>query len=99
MYIKNGIAYAGEQTPILQVTGVRALPDHQLWVRFNTGEAKVFDFKPHLEAPCFAPLKNVNVFQNVYIDYGCPVWMDGDIDIAPEYLYEYAVPYVGAAHA
>lgn len=99
MYIKDGIAYAGEQKPPLQITGVRALPDYQLWVRFNTGEAKVFDFKPHLNAPCFLPLKDANTFQEVYIDYGCPVWMDGDIDIAPEYLYEHATPCRGVANA
>lgn len=92
MYIKDGIAYAGEQTRPLQVTGVRPLADYRLWVRFNTGEAKVFDFTPHLDAPCFLPLKNEAVFRDVYIDYGCPVWMDGDIDIAPEYLYENAAP-------
>ena len=91
MYIKNGIAYAGEQTPPLSIIGVRALPEYKLWARFNTGEAKIFDFKPHLDAPCFSPLKDVKVFNDVYIDYGCPVWKDGDIDIAPEFLYEHGV--------
>lgn len=46
MNIRNGIAYAGK--PILLVSGVRPLEDYQLWVRFNTGEAKIFDFKPLL---------------------------------------------------
>ena len=31
-------------------------------------------------------------FRGVYIDYGVTVWNDGDIDIAPEYLYENSVP-------
>ena len=92
MYIKDGIAYAGELTPPLKIVGVRALPDFMLWVRFNTDETKVFDFKKLLEAPCYNPLKDINVFNNVYIDYGCPVWQDGDIDIAPEYLYENSTP-------
>jgi len=26
----------------------------------------------------------------VYLDYGVPVWADGDIDLAPEYLYEHS---------
>lgn len=59
-----------------------------LWVRFNNGEAKVFDFKPLLEKSAFIPLKDIDVFKGVYIDYGIPVWNDGDIDISPEYLYE-----------
>ena len=97
MYIKNGIAYAGEETLPLRICGVRALPEHLLWLRFTTGEAKVFDFKPHLDAPCFRPLKDEDTFRDVYIDYGCPVWLDGRIDIAPEYLYENSVSVGGAA--
>ena len=92
MYIKNGIAYAGEEAPMLKVSGVRPLENHKLWVRFNNGEARIFDFAPLLEQPAFAPLKEKNVFFGVYIDYGVPVWNDGDIDIAPETLYEQSVP-------
>lgn len=99
MYIKDGIAYAGEQTPPLKVSGVRPLEDHRLWLRFNSGEAKVFDFKPLLEKPCFAPLKDDTVFRAVYIDYGVPVWDDGEIDISPEYLYENSVQAGGAESA
>lgn len=88
MYILNGIAYAGEQRPPLKVSGVRPMEDYRLWVRFNTGEARVFDFKPLLNRPAFAPLTDRNVFNSVYIDYGVTVWNDGDIDIAPETLYE-----------
>lgn len=88
MYVKDGIAYAGSQAGPIKVLGVRALEDFQLWVRFSTGEAKVIDFKPLLKEACFAPLRDRAVFRDVYIDYGCTVWADGDIDIAPEYLYE-----------
>jgi len=87
MYVINGIAYAGEQAPALQVCGVRPMNGHLLWVRFNNGEARVFDFKPLLKTPAFAPLADDAVFKNVYIDYGIPVWCGGDIDIAPETLY------------
>lgn len=48
----------------------------------------MFDFKPLLEKPAYAALKDIDVFKGVYIDYGIPVWNDGDIDISPEYLYE-----------
>ena len=87
MYIKDGIAYAGEPKPILQVNGVRALNDHQLWVRFNNGEEKTINFKPLLEHPAFAVLKDENIFKQAYIDYGTVVWNDGEIDISSEYLY------------
>ena len=87
MYIENGIAYAGEPKPQLLISGVRPLPNHKLWVRFNTGEAKVYDFKPLLTTPAFKPLADENIFNGVYIDYGVAVWKNGDIDIAPEELY------------
>ncbi|MBM6915915.1 DUF2442 domain-containing protein [Gemmiger formicilis] len=89
MYIVNGIAYAGEATPMLKVSGVRPLPGTRLWVRFNTGEVRVFDFTPLLSTAAFAPLADPSVFAGVYIDYGTAVWNDGDIDISPEYLYEH----------
>lgn len=92
MYIKNGVAYAEEAKPEIKVWGVRAMSDYRLWLRFSTGEAKVFDFKPLIDTPAFSPLSDMAVFKDVYIDYGIPVWMDGDIDIAPEYLYEHAEP-------
>lgn len=99
MYIKDGIAYAGEQAPAIKVSGVRPLDDFRLWVRFNTGEAKVFDFKPLLDKPAFAPLAEKAVFDGVYIDYGVTVWNDGEIDIAPEALYKDGVAAGGAASA
>lgn len=91
MYVKDGIAYAGEQTKPIKVYGVRPLDDFKLWVRFSTGEAKVVDFKPLLSDVGFQPLNDPAVFRGVYIDYGCTVWNDGEIDIAPEYLYENGV--------
>lgn len=91
MYIVNGIAYAGERKPELKVCGIRPMNDFLLWVRFNTGEVKVFDFKPLLQTPAFEPLADRDRFREVYLDYGVPVWQDGDIDISPNYLYEHAV--------
>lgn len=91
MYVIDGIAYAGEKSPELLVCGVRPMDDHMLWVRFNNGETRIFDFTPLLNTPAFAPLADDNVFKGVYIDYGIPVWNDGDIDIAPEMLYSNGV--------
>ena len=87
----NGIVYAGEKEKPVTISGVRPLPDHKLWVRFSTGEIKLFYFNPLLDAPAFQPLKETAVWNGVYIDYGVTVWQDGDIDIAPEYLYEHGV--------
>lgn len=88
MYVKNGIAYAGESLTPLKICGVRAKDDYILWVRFNNGEEKNFNFKPLLSKPAYKSLSDIQKFKEVYIDYGIPVWDNGNIDIAPEYLYE-----------
>lgn len=97
MYIVDGIAYAGEKKPEIRIKGVRPMEDYKLWLRFSTGEAKIFDFKPLLEQPVFAPLADKAIFNGVYIDYGVTVWNDGDIDISPKFLYDHAAPAEGAA--
>jgi hypothetical protein len=51
----------------------------------------MFDFTPLLETEAFGPLKDEASFRGVYVDYGVTVWNNGDIDIAPEYLYENGV--------
>jgi hypothetical protein len=99
MYIKDGIAYAGDPAPLLKVSGIRPLENYKLWIRFNNGETKIFDFTRELDSPAFAPLKDKDLFNSVYIDYGVAVWNEGDIDIAPEYLYEHGVPIGGDANA
>jgi len=91
MYIVDDIAYAGELTPAIRVISVRPMNDYKLWIRFSNGEEKEFNFKPLLDYPCYTPLKDELLFKDVYIDYGVTVWNDGDIDIAPEQLYNNGV--------
>ena len=47
--------------------------------------------KPYLGS-AFAPLKDEEVYQSVYVERGIPMWCDGMIDIAPERLYEVGIP-------
>ena len=91
MYEQDGIVYAGTPVAIPRVCGVRPLPDYKLWLRFSSGDARIFDCKPLLSQPVFAPLADRSVFNSVYIDYGTAVWDSGNIDIAPETLYEQGV--------
>ena len=91
MYIRDGIAYGGEETPSITVCGVKPMPGHRLRLRFSDGQIRVFDFTPLLEEPAFRALKDESVFNDVYIDYGVTVWLDGEIDIAPEYLFSHSV--------
>lgn len=88
MHVIDNIAYAGEPEKIISAKSVRPLEEHRLLITFDTGERKIFDCKPLLELPCFLPLKDKSVFDKVYVDYGTVCWNDGEIDIAPERIYE-----------
>jgi hypothetical protein len=95
MYEINGICYADNPTPIPEVVAIRVLDDYRLWIRFKTGEEKIYDLKPELKSPCFKPLTNKSLFADVWIDCGTVAWGDiekDNIDIAPENLFEYGVP-------
>jgi len=86
MYIRDGIAYANTPSSIT-VVSVRPMDEYKLWTRFSTGETKVYDFTPLLDQGVFKVLKDKTLFNDVYVDYGVPVWCEGDIDIDPEHLY------------
>lgn len=36
----------------------------------------------------FQPLRDMDVFRNISLDGWTVTWLDGAIDIAPEFLYE-----------
>jgi hypothetical protein len=92
MYVINGIAYSGDAKPMIKVKSVRPLDGYKLLLRFSNNEKRIFDFSPLLDMSCYVPLKNKSFFDRVYIDYGCTVWNDDDIDISPEFLYENGIP-------
>ena len=73
---------------LLKVVEVKTLPEYNLWIKFNNGEIRLFDFSSLLDKPAFVPLNDKALFNAVSLDHGIPVWQNGDIDISPEYLYE-----------
>lgn len=90
MYINNSIAYAGlpqNQIKLPKIVSVRPLADYKLQLQFKSGEEKVYDCSYLLDKPLYQPLKNLDVFNGVYLDFGVPTWNDGEIDIAPETIY------------
>ena len=70
-----------------KIISIHCLCDYKLKVEFINGEVKIYDFSQQLNFPAFQPLKDKRVFSNVSLDRGVPVWLDGEIDIAPEVLY------------
>ena len=61
-------------------------------VTFSTGEKRLFD-TTLLTGPVFEPLKDEKIFMNPRIFHGVITWNNGEIDIAPEYIYEESYAY------
>lgn len=93
MYIVNGIAYAGGQTKDIRVKAVKPLDDLIMIVTFSTGEQRLFDATCMMEYPAFRILEDDEVFKTAKVEYGVVVWNDGDIDLAPETMYEKSYAY------
>ena len=91
MYIVDGIAYAGEMEKSISIISVRPLADYKLWIRFSNGEKRIYDCTNLLKYPAFQKLKDKDNFNSVYVDYGIPVWCNGEIDLCPHSIYEESV--------
>ena len=73
------------------VKSVKPLGAYQLELTFSTGETRVFDAGPYLDRGIFGRLKNVELFNQAYVAYDTVCW-PGDLDIAPETLYDRSRP-------
>ena len=73
--------------PVWTVKSVKALPDFKLFITFEKGEKKIFDFKPYLKLKINEPLRNPAFFEKVYADGISIAWSDS-LDFCPETLYE-----------
>ncbi len=78
---------------MIEVKSVEAAPDFELLLTFNDGERRRFDMGPYLRYPVYRRLENPGYFSLAHVDYGTVVW-PGDIDIAPETLYDRSLPLV-----
>jgi len=76
---------------LLDVVKVKALPGYLLELKFENGERRLFDMSPIIDKKPFGRLKESNTFLAARVDYGTVVW-PGNIDIAPETLYDCSVP-------
>ena len=94
MYEKNGICYAGELVAGIEVESFKLLQDGIMIITFTTGEKRIFDvFNLLNKGSVFAPLSDEKNMQTAKLTYGFISWMDGEIDIAPEVLYEESYRY------
>ena len=96
MYILNDICYAGEMQEGIKVTEAKPLRGGMMLVTFSTGEKRLFD-TTLLEGSAFAPLADEKIFSNPVLFHGVITWNNGEIDIAPETVYQESYAYESVA--
>ena len=92
MYIINDICYADGQADEIKVYTAEPLKGRMLLVTFTNGEKRLYD-TTWLKGPAYSPLEDDSVFSDISIFHGIITWMNGEIDIAPEVIYEDGYPY------
>ena len=76
---------------LLDVITVKTTQDFKLHLEFENGEKRVFDMTPMLQKKPFFELASYSIFSKASVEYGTVIW-PGDLDIAPETLYDRSVP-------
>lgn len=75
---------------VIWVTQAQYLGGYRVCMTFNDGTRGRFDFADLIASEkMFAGLNDVDVFRSFALDGWTLTWMDGRVDIAPEYLYEH----------
>lgn len=75
----------------VDVVAVTPRPNFQLDLTYANGERRRFDMRPLLSIKPWTRLVNLQLFERVSTNYGTVVW-PGELDIAPETLYDDSEP-------
>ena len=76
---------------LIDVVSVKPREDFYLELEFENGERKLFDMRSLLLLNPWNRIANLQLFERAKVEYGTVVW-PGEIDIAPETLYDDSIP-------
>lgn len=76
---------------LLDVISVTPQANHTLLLTFENNAQRIFDMAPHLDFKPYRKLQLVPLFMRARVENGTVVW-PGNIDIAPETLWECSQP-------
>jgi hypothetical protein len=76
--------------PLVHVTGVEVIGEHDLRLTFEDGTVGDVSFAKHEWTGVFEPLRDPARFAKVQVEAGTIVWPEDGLDMAPEPLYEEA---------
>jgi hypothetical protein len=77
---------------LIDVISVHPRPEFQLDLEFKNGERRRFDMRPLLSMKPWNRVATPALFEHARVEYGTVVWL-GEIDVAPETLYDDSAPY------
>jgi len=73
-----------------RLTSVKPLEDYKLEVEFIDGTHGFVDMRQQImgqKAGVFAVLRDINIFNQVCLEYGAVTW-PGEIDLAPDVMHD-----------
>ena len=76
---------------LFDVISVKATTDFQLELAYQNGEHRRFDMRPLLTMRPWDRIASPQLFSRAAVAYGTVIW-PGEIDIAPETLYDDSTP-------
>ena len=82
----------GKTAPVLKIVAAKSCGGHELEVLFSNGDRRLFDGRKLLVGEVFAPLADEKLFNNYRLDYETLTWLNGEVDVAPEFVYENSEP-------